>query len=325
MGAFPPTERAMIRTLALAALLAALPVHAFDLQGHRGACGLLPENTLPSFKKALEIGVDTIECDMAVTKDDVVVIHHDLWLNPDTTRGPDGQWLASRGPAIRDLTFAELQRYDVGRIKPGTKYAAGFPDQQPADGTRVPRLSDLFDLVKQSGNDKVGFDCETKISPLEPDATLPPEAFAKRVVEEIRKHGMAARTMVQSFDWRTLQVIQKEAPEIRTMYLSSPRTIKGEAGKPSPWLAGFAIEAHGSVPRAVKAAGGKIWAPNQTYLTPELLAEARSLGIVVIPWTVNDPAMMDKLLGMGVDGIISDRPDIVKERLKARAPAKTGG
>ncbi|MBK6982817.1 MAG: glycerophosphodiester phosphodiesterase [Betaproteobacteria bacterium] len=306
--------------LALLATLAVLPVNAFDLQGHRGARGLAPENTLPAFRKALEIGVDTIECDMAITKDDVVVIYHDLWLNPDITRGPDGNWLEGKGPAIRNLTYEELQKYDVGRVKPGTKYAKDFPHQQPVDGTRIPRLSDLFDLVKQSGNAKVGFDCETKLSPLEPDATLPPEAFARRVVAEIRKHGMAARTMVQSFDWRTLQVIQKEAPEIRTMYLSSPRTLKPEAeGKPSPWLAGFAPESHGgTVPKAVKAAGGKIWAPNQTYLTPELLAEARALGIVVIPWTVNDPAMMVKLLDMGVDGIISDRPDLVKEELARR-------
>lgn len=307
--------------LACLAMIPALPAGAFDLQGHRGARGLAPENTLPSFRKALEIGVDTIECDMAVTKDGVVVIYHDLWLNPDITRGPDGNWLDKRGPAIHELTFEELQKYDVGRIKPGTKYANDFPHQVPADGTRIPRLSDLFDLVKKSGNDKVGFDCETKVSPLERGATLPPEEFARRVVAEIRKHGMAERTMVQSFDWSTLQVIQKEAPEIRTMYLSSPRTLKPEAdGRPSPWLAGFAPEAHGgTVPKAVKAAGGRIWAPNQTYLTPELLAEARSLGITVIPWTVNDPAMMAKLLDMGVDGIISDRPDLVKlERAKRK-------
>jgi len=303
----------------LAALLAAAPAHAFDLQGHRGARGLAPENTLPSFRKALELGVDTIECDMAVTKDDVVVVYHDLRLNPDITRGPDGQWLDKPGPNIRDLTFEELQKYDVGRIRPGTKYAKDFPDQQPVDGTRIPRLSDLFDLVRKSGNAAVGFDCETKLSPLDPDATLPPEAFAKRVVAEIRKHGMAGRTMIQSFDWRTLQVVQKEAPEIRTMYLSSPRTLKPEPdGRPSPWLAGFAPEQHGSVPKAVKAAGGKIWAPNQTYLTPELLAEARSLGITVIPWTVNAPAMMTKLLDMGVDGIITDRPDILKAEIARR-------
>ncbi len=309
-----------MRIAALVLLTFSLAAQAFDLQGHRGARGLAPENTPPAWQKALELGVDTIECDMAITKDGVVVVHHDLYLNPDTTRGPDGNWLEKTGPAISDLTFAELQKYDVGRLKPGTKYAAEFPDQKPADGTRVPKLSDLFDLVKKSGNAKVGFDCETKISPLEPAATLPPEEFARRVIAEIRKAGMAERTMIQSFDWRTLQVVQKEAPEIRTMYLSSPRTLKPEAdGKPSPWLAGFAPELHGgSVPKAVKAAGGKIWAPNQTYLTPELLAEARTLGIVVIPWTVNNPAMMVKLLDMGVDGIISDRPDLVQAEIRKR-------
>jgi len=126
--------------------------------------------------------------------------------------------------------------------------------------------------------------------------------------------------MVQSFDWRTLQQIQKEAPEIRTMYLTSPNTLKPAARNlPSPWLAGFAPETHGgSVPQAVHAAGGKIWAPNQTYVTPTMLAEAHALGMVVIPWTVNDPAMMTKLIDMGVDGIISDRPDLVQIELKKR-------
>ena len=310
----------MIRYALFAALFLSLPAQAFDLQGHRGARGLYPENTLPAFQKALDLGVDTIECDMAVTKDGVVVVYHDQWLNPDITRGPDGKWLEKRGPAIIDLTFEQLQQYDVGRIKPGTKYASEFPAQQAVDGTRIPRLSDLFDLVKKSGNTKIGFDCETKISPLEPAAALPPAEFARKAIAEIRKHGMQGRTMVQSFDWRTLQVIQQEAPEIRTMYLSSPRTLQSAPdGRPSPWLAGFAPEQHGgSVPRTVKAAGGKIWAPNQTYLTAELLAEARSLGIAVIPWTVNDPAMMNKLLDMGVDGIISDRPDLVQAEMRKR-------
>jgi glycerophosphoryl diester phosphodiesterase len=309
----------MIR-LALLAALIALPAQAFDLQGHRGARGLAPENTLPAFQKALDLGVDTIECDMGITKDGVVVIHHDLWLNPDTTRGPDGKWLDKPGPAISELTFEELQKYDVGRLKPGTDYAKSLPEQQPVDGTRIPRLSDLFDLVKRSGNATIGFDCETKISPLDPAATLPPEEFARKAIAEIRKAGMERRLMVQSFDWRTLQVVQREAPEIRTMYLTSPRTLARTAdGKPSPWLAGFAPEQHGgSVPRAVHAAGGRIWAPNQTFLTPAMLAEARALGIVVIPWTVNDPAMMVKLLEMGVDGIISDRPDLVQIELKKR-------
>lgn len=293
---------------------------AFDLQGHRGARGLSPENTLPSFQVALDLGVDTIECDMAITRDGVVVIHHDLRLNPDTTRGPHGKWLDKPGPAINALTFAELQQYDVGRIKPGSDYARQFSQQKPVDGTRIPKLSDLFDLVKDSANTRVNFDCETKISPLERGATLPVDEFTRRAIAEIRKAGMERRTMIQSFDWSSLQLVQKVAPEIRTMYLSSPRTLKPtDDGKPSPWLAGFAPEAHGgSVPRAVHAAGGRIWAPNQTFLTPAMLAEARSLGLVVIPWTVNEPAMMVKLLDMGVDGIISDRPDLVQAEMRKR-------
>lgn len=309
----------MRRLALLTALCLTFPLHAFDLQGHRGARGLLPENTLPAFQKAIDLGVDTIECDMAITKDGVVVIHHDLYLNPDTTRGPDGNWLGEKNPAISELTFAELQKYDVGRLKPGTEYAKTFKDQQPVDGTRIPKLSDLFDLVKKSGNTKIGFDCETKVS-ADRAATRPPEEFARMAIAEIRKAGMATRTMVQSFDWSTLQAIQKEAPEIRTMYLSSPRTLALAAdGTPSPWLAGFNPERFaGSVPKAIKAANGKIWAPNQTFLTPAMLAEARSMGIIVIPWTVNDPAMMNKLLDMGVDGIISDRPDLVQIELKKR-------
>lgn len=292
----------------------------FDLQGHRGARGLAPENTLPAFQKALDLNLTTIECDMAITRDGVVVVHHDLWLNPDTARGPDGKWLEQRGPAISQLSFAELQQYDVGRLKPGTEYAKSFPDQVAVDGTRIPRLSDLFDLVKKSGNTRIGFDCETKVSPVDADATLPPVEFTRRVIAEIRKAGMQQRLMIQSFDWRTLQVVQKEAPEIRTMYLSSPRTLMPAVdGSPSPWLAGFDADRHGgSVPRAVKAAGGRIWAPNQTFLTPAMLAEAHTLGIVVIPWTVNDPGMMNKLLDMGVDGIISDRPDVVQTEIAKR-------
>jgi glycerophosphoryl diester phosphodiesterase len=312
----------MIRfALTIAFTLIALPALAFDVQGHRGARGLAPENTLPAFQRALDLDVTTIECDMAITRDGVVVIHHDLWLDPDTTRGPDGKWLDARGPAIRDLTFKELQQYDVGRLKPGTNYAKALPDQQPVDGTRIPKLADLFDLVMKSGNATVGFNCETKVSPLEPAATLPPEEFARKAIAEIRKADMERRTMVQSFDWRALQVIQKEAPQIRTMYLSTPRTLTpADGGRPSPWVAGFAPELQfsSSVPKAIHAAGGRIWGPHHEFLTPEQLAEARALGIKVIPWTINDPAMMAKLIDMGVDGIISDRPDLVQIELRKR-------
>lgn len=300
-----------------------MSVQAFDLQGHRGARGHAPENSLPGWLKALEMGVGTIECDLGITRDGVVVVHHDLWLNPNTTRDEKGLWLENRGPAIHDLSFQELQRYDIGRLKPGSDYARSFAGQQAVDGTRIPKLSDLFELLKKPAHAHVRLDCETKVDPTEPSATLEPGAFARKVIQEVRQQGMARRMMIQSFDWRTLMVVQQEAPEIATLYLTSPRTLsKGPQGQPSPWLAGFDIDHHGgSVAKAVHAAGGRLWAPNQTYVTAARVAEAHALGLSVIPWTVNDPALIARLIDMGVDGIISDYPDRVQVEQKRRIGA----
>jgi len=309
-----------------AALLAACAT-PFDLEGHRGTRGLRPENTLPAFAKALEIGVDTLELDTNVTRDDVVVVMHDTRLNPDVARGPDGQWLAARGPAVHELTYAELSRYDVGRLKPGTRYAAGFPDQVAVDGTHAPRLADVFALVRAAGDRKVRFNIETKISPLAPLEAPPPEEFARRLVREIRDGGMARRSTIQSFDWRTLAVVQRIAPDIPTVYLSSQQKwgdsiCTGEAkGTPaidpaacgdSPWTAGVQLRREGSVPRMVKAAGGRIWSPYYKDVDAAKLKEAHDLGISVVVWTVNDPAEMKRMVEMGVDGLITDRPDLFR-------------
>src|SRR5919198_903812 len=152
-----------MRPAFLLAMALSSAAHAVDIQGHRGARGHAPENTLPGFERALAIGVSTLELDVGVTRDGVVVIHHDRGLNPDTTRGPDGKWIAAPGPLIKDLTYAELQRYDVGRIQPGSEYERRFPHQKPLDGTRIPKLSDLFARAGST----VRFNIETKVSPPE--------------------------------------------------------------------------------------------------------------------------------------------------------------
>src|SRR5688572_10569032 len=162
---------------ALALFLVTSAAHAFDAQGHRGARGLLPENTLPAFQRALELGVTTLELDCGLTKDGVVVVSHDPLLNPDFTQDAQGRWLEGVGPAIRDFDMAELQRYDVGRLRPGTAYAKRFPTQQPIDGTPIPRLADVFALVRRVGDDTVRFNIETKLSPLKPDETAAPDVF----------------------------------------------------------------------------------------------------------------------------------------------------
>jgi len=308
----------------LAALGLALtaPAPALDLQGHRGARGLAPENTLQGFARALGLGVSTLELDIAITQDGVLVVSHDPALNPDITRSADGRFLDARGPLIRDLSFEQLKRYDVGRLKPGTHYATQYPQQQPTDGARIPRLGDLFALVKKSGNASVRFAIETKVMPGTPNDSLAPEAFARAVIAAIRSAGMARRSTILSFDWRTLAVVQKEAPEIDTVYISAQQSWLDNigAGKPegSAWTAGIQHKDHGSVPKMIQAAGGRVWSSFFGDLDAAQVQEAHALGIQVLAWTVNDPRQMVRMMDLGVDGIVTDRPDLLREEMKRR-------
>jgi glycerophosphoryl diester phosphodiesterase len=311
------------RRLGTAATLAAAvawPALAFDLEGHRGARGLAPENTMAAFQRALAIGVTTIETDLAVTKDGALVLSHDPSLNPDLVRGPDGAWLAAKGPPINTLTLSELTRYDVGRINPASAYARQFPEQQPADGQQIPTLADLFAL---GAGKAVRFNIETKLTPTNPAETPDPATFARLTVEVVRNVGVADRVTVQSFDWRTLAEVKKIAPEIATSCLTiesaSDDTVQRGAAAGSRWHAGLKLADHGqSLPRLVKAAGCGTWSMFWRNLTPELVKEAQALGLKVLPWTVNDPADMTRLVEWRVDGIITDYPDRLRKVMAAK-------
>lgn len=268
--------------------------------------------------------MSTLELDTGVTRDGVVVVSHDTALNPDHTRDASGGWLEGTGPTIFSLTFAELQAFDVGRLRPGTAYAARFPEQLAVDGEKIPRLADVFDLVRTSGNTEVRFNIETKIDPRRPNATPRADVFAEALVREIRLAAMERRAMIQSFDWRTLSIVQRIAPDIETVCLTTGRGDDDNLGigkpGPSPWLGGLdANDFGGSVPKLVKAAGATVWSPDFTELTPQLVAEAKTLGLRVTPWTANDPEDMARLIGMGIDGLITDRPDLLRRVLEQSA------
>jgi len=286
----------------------------FDLEAHRGGRALRPENTLPSFANALSMGVDTLELDMGVTKDGVVIVSHERGLNPDLARGADGQYIDAGIPYIK-LALAEVKSYDVGQIRPGTAYAARFPEQLSIPGTRIPTLAEVFDLVRRSGDAQVRLNIETKIDPTHPQESLDPQRFVSAVLDVLRREHFSDRVMIESFDWRTLLLVQKQAPAIPTVYLTQQQQPEENIylDKSSPWTAGFdPVKYGGSVPRAVKAAGGKIWSPLYEDVTASSIAEAHALGLRVIVWTVNDPNDMSRLIDMGVDGIISDRPDLLR-------------
>jgi glycerophosphoryl diester phosphodiesterase len=300
----------------------------FDLQGHRGARGLAPENTLVAFARALSLGVTTLELDLAVTRDGVVVVSHDPLLNPDVTRDTHG-WLEKHGPPFFTLAFDEVRKLDVGRLRPGSPYAAQFPDQVPADGTRIPTLAEVYALARKARSETVRFNIETKLDPAKPLETPGPEAFVEAVLDVVRKAQALSRTTLQSFDWRTLRYAQKVAPGWETVYLTEQGGEQIQAGRPgaSPWLAGFDVDDYGgSVPRLVKAAGGGVWSPLFRDLTRASVTEAHGLGLKVVPWTVNRPEDMESMIDWGVDGFITDRPDLGRQVLSKKGltlPAPT--
>lgn len=335
MAQHSTTGRAMLASIVSGwLLLASAPAGALEVQGHRGTRGHAPENTLPAFAAALSLGVTTLEMDLGVTSDGAVVVAHEPRLHPDLTRWPDGAWLEAPGPALGDLPLAELQRFDVGRMRPGSRYAARFPEQQPADGARVPTLAEVVALTRRAGNDTVRFNLETKLSPHAPDLTLSPEAFAEAVVAAVEAAGIGERTTIQSFDWRSLRAVQALAPHIATACLTVEATWednieRGRAG-PSPWTAGLDVDdLGGDLPALVDAAGCAVWSPYFGDLTLQALRRAHELGLEVVVWTVNEPDDMGALIEMGVDGIITDYPDrlravMAQHRLPLPEPTPVG-
>lgn len=286
---------------------------ALDLQGHRGARGLAPENTLAGFEAGLREGATTLELDVFLTADKVLVVHHDPALNADIARGPDGNWLNARGPLIKALTFAQLQAYDVGRLKDGSETAKAFPAQKPADGQRVPTLAAVFELVKANGTRSTRVNIEVKNNPYRAQEYDEVEELVKAVLSEVDRARMAERVAIQSFNWAVMRCAQRLAPHIATGYLTM-HGDRGPSARPSVqddrWTAGLNIADFGnSVPRLVKAAGGSIWTPNFNDLTQESLKEAKGLGLKVIPWTVNEIEDIRRILSWRVDGIITDYPD----------------
>lgn len=309
--------RASLAVAAALALGLVANAGALDVQGHRGARGLAPENTLVAFEKAIALGVTTLELDLGVSKDGVLVVAHDTHLNADLVRGGDGAWLAGKGPPLHALTLAELQRYDIGRMNPAGSYAKGFPEQQPADGQRIPTLAQVFAL---GGPTRVRFNIETKLTPSSGADTADPETFARLVAAAVRDAGLVSRVTVQSFDWRTLVALRRIAPEIATACLTieSPNfdTVLRTSSGPSPWHAGLKLaDQRGSLPQLVKAAGCSTWSPFWRNVTAESVVEAHALGLAIVPWTVNDPNEMGRLVAMKVDGIITDYPDRLRKVL----------
>lgn len=277
-----------------------------EIWGHRGARGLFPENTLEGIADACALGIDGVEIDVALTADFVPVLSHDPGLSGDLVRGPDGSWLDSTGPRIRDMTAATLARYDVGRARPGGRTALAFPEQRPRDGARMPRLAEVLAAL----DTRVLI--ELKTFPDRPAETHSPARMASAVADAILHAGAAERVIVESFDWRGLRLLRREHPQLRLAFLTCAAT---EANAALWWDGVNPADYAGSIGRAIAAEGGEIWAAEHDTITPERIAEAHAAGLRLIGWTVNRPAEIARLIAWAADGVVTDRPDIACEVL----------
>lgn len=310
---------AMIAPLAIAWNISSM---AAEIHGHRGARGLAPENTIPAFEAGLAVGVDCLELDVGMSKDARLVVAHDPVLNGDLAR-VGGKWIETGAP-LNTLTAREIKAFDVGRINPAADYATKYPRQKAVDNVAMPLLEEVLGLASLRAAKDVCLNIEIKTSPKSPQLTFAPEAMADALVAVVTKSGMRGRLRVQSFDWRSLVHLRKSAPDIPLSFLTAERSWLNNVGRGLPtrseWLAGASIDEHGgSVPRLVKALGGAYWSPYHGDLKPEDLKEAHRLGLKVLVWTVNKRQDIKRLIDMGVDGIITDDPDIAREVAPATA------
>jgi glycerophosphoryl diester phosphodiesterase len=304
-----------------------------EVIGHRGARGLFPENTIEGFQQALDLGVNSFELDVGMTADGVVVVSHDVALNPAITRDAAGEWLTTR-PLIHHLTMDALRCYDVGRIRPTSRYRILRRAQKGRDGARIPTLHEV--LRRFTG---ANFTIELKTDPRNPGWTADPVTLADAVLAVVDAVGAAGRIVLESFDWRGPLHIRRTRPEIKLAWLTRPGTVRDAA----LWWGG--VIPFGSVPETVAAQhghtvlGGRTcqggqtrqlqgtqlqgtWSPAFETLTRTAVAKALDLGLRVIPWTVNRRLSMRRLITWGVQGLITDRPDLAMAEISGLAGAK---
>ncbi|MBN2706088.1 MAG: glycerophosphodiester phosphodiesterase [Deltaproteobacteria bacterium] len=301
------------------------PPRRVQIYAHRANRGLWPEHSLPAYAAALKMGCDYVDMDVNLTRDGVLVVTHDQVLNPDLTRNAAGAWITA-SPPLHTLSYAEVRRYNVGKIKPGTDYARLFPQQQALDFAAIPTLREVVRCVKGLAGDRVGFQIEIKHDPRRPQLSAGPREYAERLYTLLREEELVAQVEVQAFAWVCLLELRKLAPAVKTMFLTASAVEIPEALEAGVRTAGSRPKDFvGSLPGMIKSLKGYGWGPWQVDLTRESLDEAHRLGLKVVPWGWPEKEGCDfnrevvaRLIDWGVDGLVTDRADLLREMLAAR-------
>ena len=291
--------------------------HAPIIIGHQGAAGLAPGNTVAGFALAIDLGVDAIELDVLLSADGILVVYHDFRLHPERTRTSQGRWLSdSERVPIKNMTLEQLKTYDVGRVKPGTKSARNHPDQVAVDGQKIPTLHEVLEIIRQTGADGPDVHIEIKSSPDKADVSPLPQVMAEKVVQLLEEYKLTSRCKILSFDWRAISRVKEIAPSIATVYLTSQYKQLKMLDKRTTllWTDGIdPADFDRSLPEMIKAAGGRYWGAKHSEIWQSHVRKAHEAGLKVYVWTVDSESDMRHFVDIGIDGIITNRPDILKE------------
>ena len=301
---------------------------------HRGGAGLRPENTLAAFRDAVARGADGAELDVQLSHDGQVVVYHDYRLKPEITR-LNGHWLTRPTSRVKDLKYAELESFDIGRCDPHSVYAQKHPDVRAEDGERIPPLAEVVEVAKTAKPD-FWLQVELKTSFANRDEGPDPESLAEAAVEVLGRHEYLHRTIFVGFDWPALIHAKKLAPDTECWFTTLAQSwfadgpVPAEDDPPneqvlqllrhwaktatSPWAGGFdAVKYDNSILKAIKAAGGDGWFPPFGDINPMRVQFAHGLGLKVGAWTVDTRADMRRMIDHGLDAICTDRPDVLSE------------
>ena len=281
------------------------------IYGHRGARGVLPENTLESFKYLFENNIRAYETDILISKDNIPVITHDFKLDPSYTKDVNGNWIEDENIKIIDLTYEEILKYDVGTLNKLSRYGRKFINQKSLDNQKIPKLSDLLKLSSDNDFDDLLINLEIKSTPIEEGLTPSPEEMVKIVIGEVGRSNLSDKIIYSSFDWRVLREIKERDPKIPRAHLTSG--AKGKIYDKSPWLDFTPLHSEVELPKLIKALGGSAWHPNYKDVNKEIIEISRNEGLPVNVWTVNKEQDMLRMIDYGVDGIMTDYPLKLKE------------
>lgn len=288
--------------------------YGVEIYGHRGAAGLAPENTLEAYRTAIDLGVDVIDMDVGITKDGVVVVYHNATLNPDITRNPNGEWI-SQETALKTLSYQHLKQLNVGAINPHSEYAATFPLQVSKEYESIPTLREVIQYAN-SRDPNIRFQIEIKTNPTRRHVSTEPNIIVPEIVKILREEQVANRTEIHSFEWENLLLLEKLAPEITRSYLTAREYYTSKDA--AKWSYGHLPNQHQSIPAVIKALNGHIWCPEYKEINAEDVKKAHDLGLKVTVWSVDHPEDMLRMIQYGVDGIITNRPDLLRGLLAAK-------